>query len=267
MISNDTIRKTIITTYFWFWISVGTLLTMIINFIGILLGMEPHVQRRFIEIFIAEFPSTMMELIGFWEIEYVYDFDMSDVSDMDEYYHVNESYVIVSNHTSVIDTMFTAQLPFTKVFTWNKKWAYTPGFGWLCYLAEHIAIDKSSSKSRESAITQSLDMLKMGYSIIFYPEGTRNRNPSKNILLPFKTGAFRVALESGKRILPVTLVGTNDACNGFVCDYAKIKIIVNHPITMIRSEYNIRSQIESSEYNIETTMEHVRTIMIDNISQ
>ena len=236
--------KSIITVYFWFWIVVGIIITMITNTVLFLFNSPKHYQRKCIEIFMAQFPTYMMELAGFWEIKYI---DLTKNKT-----NPNTNYVIVSNHTSLIDTIFTAQLPYTKVFTWNKKWAYTPGFGWLCYLAGHIAIDKNSTISKQNAIIESINNLNNNTSIIFYPEGTRNKNPDKNQLLPFKTGAFRVAQQANKEILPITLIGTHKACNGFICDYAKIEIIIDMPMTI---------------ENIDTTIDNVRYIMKFNMNK
>ena len=46
-----------------------------------------------------------------------------------------------------------------------------------------------------------------GTSVIFFPEGTRSRDGR---LLPFKRGAFRMALDLGLPILPLTVAGTRD---------------------------------------------------------
>ena len=44
-----------------------------------------------------------------------------------------------------------------------------------------------------------------GTSVVFFPEGTRSEDGR---LLPFKKGAFHMALDLGLPILPVTIVGT-----------------------------------------------------------
>lgn len=48
------------------------------------------------------------------------------------------------------------------------------------------------------------EILKMGISILIFPEGTQNR--SKEILQPFYDGAFRIAIETGQPILPVVVI-------------------------------------------------------------
>jgi 1-acyl-sn-glycerol-3-phosphate acyltransferase len=44
--------------------------------------------------------------------------------------------------------------------------------------------------------------------VMIFPEGTRSRTPE---LLPFKDGAFRLAIEAGVPILPLAVSGTGTA--------------------------------------------------------
>jgi 1-acyl-sn-glycerol-3-phosphate acyltransferase len=46
-----------------------------------------------------------------------------------------------------------------------------------------------------------------GYTVVFYPEGTRSRDGR---LLPFKKGGFRLALQAQVPILPVAIRGTRE---------------------------------------------------------
>lgn len=232
----DIIRKLLITIYFWTWISIGSIVATLVIVPAWFLGMPEEWCRSCIEFFIAEIPTFMMEKIGIWEVKYYYTSVIS-----------NGNYIVVANHLSFIDTMFTAQLSLPKVFTWKRRWMYVPFFGWLCWLTGHITID-TSVESRRSAITKSISYLTNNISIIFYPEGTRG-NDIHN-LLPFKTGAFRISLETGIPILPVTLIGTKQACNGWIYDKSTILIIVDQPIIVT---------------NVEESVNKVRSIMLNNL--
>ena len=55
------------------------------------------------------------------------------------------------------------------------------------------------------ALKQSLRLLREGKTLIVFPEGEREFADGK--LLPFKTGAIRMAIETGVPILPVTIRG------------------------------------------------------------
>jgi 1-acyl-sn-glycerol-3-phosphate acyltransferase len=49
--------------------------------------------------------------------------------------------------------------------------------------------------------------LKQGNAMLIFPEGTRSRGRG---LLPFKSGSFRLATQSGVPILPVAITGSYD---------------------------------------------------------
>lgn len=213
-------RKSIVTIYYWFWVVVGNILGLAIIVPGRLLGASERWARRMITLLIAELPVGMMRITGFWKVEYI-DNRTSNI---------RGPYIIVSNHISLVDTAFTAMLPLDIIYTWKKKWSYTPGFGWLCLMAGHITIDPKSDESKRNAIIQSEKHIKSGNNVLFYPEGTRNKDPKS--LLPFKTGAFRVAKAGNVKIIPVTLVGTYDGCKQGICDYATIKVIIDNPVAI-----------------------------------
>ena len=217
----EIVRKFIITIYFWLVVVMCNIVAIIIIIPSWLVGLPAKQIRYQIEFLIGKITSVLMESLGIWTITYIDNRKNNRVDD-------NQSYVIISNHKSLIDTIFTAQISYDKVYTWKKKWSYVPGFGQLCLLGNHITIDTSNPNSKKNAVDVSVEFLEEGTSVMFYPEGTRNN--TSDILLPFKTGAFRVAAKSNKKILPVTLVGTKNACNGFVCDAADIKIIIDDPI-------------------------------------
>jgi len=118
------------------------------------------------------------------------------------------SYVVVSNHQSLYDIVV--------IYGWlelDLKWVLkqelrkVPGIGIGCEKAGHIFIDRKNPRLASEAITEALDRLGEGIGIMMFPEGTRSQDGK---LMPFKKGAFRLAIEQGLPVLPVTLLGTRD---------------------------------------------------------
>ena len=63
----------------------------------------------------------------------------------------------------------------------------------------------TESHASTQGITEAIEAVKRGNSLMLFPEGTRSPDGS---LQPFKTGAFRVAQETKVAILPIAIKGT-----------------------------------------------------------
>ncbi len=117
-------------------------------------------------------------------------------------------YVAVSNHESLADIFLISHLP------WEMKWLSKeaifriPVMGWMMRMAGDIAVRRSERASRAEALEQCRDRLRKRVSVMVFPEGTRSRTSE---LLPFKDGAFRLAVEFGVPILPLVVAGTRGA--------------------------------------------------------
>ena len=117
-------------------------------------------------------------------------------------------YVAVSNHESLADIFLISHLP------WEMKWLSKesifrlPVMGWMMRMAGDIPVVRSERSSRVEALEQCKDRLDRKVSVMIFPEGTRSRDAK---LLPFKDGAFRLAIESGLPILPMAVSGTRTA--------------------------------------------------------
>lgn len=117
-------------------------------------------------------------------------------------------YVAVANHESVADIFLLSHLP------WEMKWLSKeavfriPIMGWMMRMAGDIAIRRGERGSRESAVQQIHDRLDKGVSVMILPEGTRSPDGE---LLPFRNGAFRIAIDRQIPILPVAVAGTREA--------------------------------------------------------
>lgn len=117
-----------------------------------------------------------------------------------------QSYVVVSNHQSQYDIfLIYGWLELDLKWVMKKELRKIPGIGIGCEKAGHIFIDRRNPKQARIAIREALERVGEGVGILFFPEGTRSLDGR---LLSFKKGAFRLAVEQGLPILPVTLVGT-----------------------------------------------------------
>jgi len=82
-----------------------------------------------------------------------------------------------------------------------------PGIGVGCEKAGHIFIDRQNPRNARASVEKALAQLGDGIGILFFAEGTRSLDGR---LLPFKRGAFRLAIEQKLPVLPVTLLGTRE---------------------------------------------------------
>jgi 1-acyl-sn-glycerol-3-phosphate acyltransferase len=83
-----------------------------------------------------------------------------------------------------------------------------PCMGWMMQMAGDIKLVRGDRDSTLNAIAQCRDRLAKKVSVMIFPEGTRSKTQE---MLPFKDGAFRLAIESGAPILPIAVAGTRNA--------------------------------------------------------
>lgn len=117
-------------------------------------------------------------------------------------------YVVVSNHESFADILLISHLP------WEMKWLSKaelfriPIMGWNMWLAGDIPVKRGFGPSALEAMARCRQALDNRVSVMIFPEGTRSKTSE---LLPFKDGAFRLAIEAGVPILPLAVSGTGTA--------------------------------------------------------
>ena len=72
-------------------------------------------------------------------------------------------------------------------------------------LAGDIPVRRGDAGSGGEALGKARTYLARGMCVMVFPEGTRSASGK---LLPFKSGAFRLAIEAGVPVLPVAVSGT-----------------------------------------------------------
>jgi 1-acyl-sn-glycerol-3-phosphate acyltransferase len=115
------------------------------------------------------------------------------------------SYIIAPSHqgnADILALMRTLPMPFRWVI--KKELLRIPFFGSALGGIGSVAINRSNREQSVKSIQEASEKLKNGWSILIYPEGTRTPDGH---LLPFKKGAFMLAVQTGVPILPVTQNG------------------------------------------------------------
>jgi 1-acyl-sn-glycerol-3-phosphate acyltransferase len=118
------------------------------------------------------------------------------------------AYVIVSNHQSGVDILVLFKLMIHFKWVAKRSLYWFPFIGWNMAMNRYIALKRGRKSSINKMVEQCKRALQDGNSIMIFPEGTRSRDGS---VQPFKTGAFRIALETKVPILPIALCGTSRA--------------------------------------------------------
>jgi len=120
------------------------------------------------------------------------------------------NFIMAGNHASHVDYLIDCYLctprKFTIIGQVDKMKGCMKFLRDLAYgYAGVIPVNRNEYESRKQAIAKAVDMLKDGYCLIMYPEGTRTRDGK---LHEFKPGVGRFCVESGAPVLPVAHLGT-----------------------------------------------------------
>lgn len=113
-----------------------------------------------------------------------------------------KSYMLIANHTSMLDIMLMLRISKTPfVFVGKKELVKIPVFGFF-YKRVCIMVDRQDSKSRTAVYRRAQRRLQQGLSICIFPEGGV---PEGDVLLDeFKEGAFKMAIAHKIPVVPMT---------------------------------------------------------------
>jgi 1-acyl-sn-glycerol-3-phosphate acyltransferase len=156
--------------------------------------------------------------------------------------------VIVCNHNSLIDIpVSTPFLPRANKTIAKKSFVYVPLFGWLYQFAT-VIVDRKNNESRRKSYEEMRRVLNNGLDMLIYPEGTRNR--TEKPLKSFYDGAFKLAVDAQKPIVPVVILNTKKILPAKPILYLTPGKISMHILPAISTEGHTQQSLKKLVYDI-----------------
>ncbi len=120
-----------------------------------------------------------------------------------------ENYIVVFNHNALLDVPLSAPyVPGGNKTIAKDSFAKVPVFGWF-YKRGSVLVNRKDERSRVKSYEDMKQVLVKGMHMCIYPEGTRNRTTEP--LKQFYDGAFKLATDTKKEIMPCIIIGTKKA--------------------------------------------------------
>ena len=143
-------------------------------------------------------------------------------------------HVIVCNHQSDIDNNIVSCVLGAvnfKVIIKRELLLY-PGIGCAFYMVGHIPIDRKSKESGRAGLDGLRRFLRAGAHAFLFPEGTRHNTGEAGAIGPLKPGAFKLAVEAGVPVLPVTISGARGVMppSGTRLGFGTVRVTVHAPV-------------------------------------
>ncbi|NQT30148.1 MAG: 1-acyl-sn-glycerol-3-phosphate acyltransferase [Candidatus Saganbacteria bacterium] len=118
----------------------------------------------------------------------------------------DKTLIFAANHQGAADILIVLGcLPIGFRFAIKKELYQTPVFGWYLRQAGYFSVDREVVLSAYRTVKQIIEILKIGESVLIFPEGTRSKTGK---LGKFRRGSLLAALKSGAPIVPVAISGS-----------------------------------------------------------
>lgn len=169
----------------------------------------------------------------------------------------NQTYIFTPNHQSLIEVpLWVAYLERNLAYLGKKEVFKYPIFGYGIRLVGVVPVDRSNSPAAVESAKLATENIRRGKSYVVYPEGTRS---SDGGLLPFKKGAFMMAIDAGVPVVPITISGATR-----IMPKAQIKIF---PSTVRVTIHEPISTAGYSKVNIAELMDKTRETIFSALDE
>lgn len=142
----------------------------------------------------------------------------------------SKPHVFVANHQSMLDTAISLKaVPTDLHFFAKKELGSMPFVGWYLKLSDQILVDRKNHERAQQSLEKAAMRIRTGANVFLFAEGTRSRT---NELLPFKKGAFLLAIQAQVPIVPISINGSGKVWPSDSIRFrpGKIKVTIGEPI-------------------------------------
>jgi lysophosphatidate acyltransferase len=168
------------------------------------------------------------------------------IEDPDNVLGTTRPAVFVGNHQTELDVLMLGRM-FPKYCSVTAKASLKkiPFLGWFMSLSGSIFIDRKNSKdAREAMKGAASEIQSKRQSVYMFPEGTRSY-AKEPMLLPFKKGAFHLAVQAGVPIVPCVVANYSHVL------YPKTLTFNSGKIPMTKSSSSKSNHVQSSSLSLQ----------------
>ena len=155
-------------------------------------------QRRIVHSQCFWWASAVIGFNPYWHLQ------VTGLENIDRH----KAYIVVANHQSLADiaVIYKTRMQFKWVA--KKSLFKLPFIGWCLSLTKHIRLSRGKFGSIKKVYREAAYWLKNDMSVLFFPEGARSKTGNMD---KFQNGAFKLAIQEKKPILPIVISGTKEA--------------------------------------------------------
>lgn len=190
--------KAITSIAIWIVLSALTIILFFVEVILTIILFPFDKKRKIIHSQCFWWAKAVIGCNPYWHVK------VSGLENIDE----NKTYVVVANHQSLADIV-VIYMTFMQ-FKWVAKDSLfkIPFIGWCLSLTKHIRLSRGRIGSIKKAYREAVAWLRKDMSVVFFPEGTRSKTGK---IGKFQSGAFKLAIQEKRPILPIVIDGTSEA--------------------------------------------------------
>ena len=159
--------------------------------------------------------------------------------------------VFICNHEGYGDifVLFRALAGKQVGYVAKETLSKVPYFGKWIKLVRGVFIAKGDARAALKSIGEGVKLLKKGFSLAIFPEGTRSRGPVMN---EFKAGSFKLATKAKVPVVPISLNGTYHLFEeeNTIKKTATVDIVIHPPIDTASLDRHETAMLPSTVENI-----------------